>query len=98
MCEVMVASSTTSSASRISWSRFFTWPGKRTSVCTIQNSVTVSGISAPFQVMRMRSDSSFSGPCSSTVSLEAGAFSDSIRRNSAAMRAASWCRLVSLLR
>ena len=33
-----------------------------------------------------------------TVSLEAGAFSDSIRRNSAAMRAASWCRLVSLLR
>jgi hypothetical protein len=34
----------------------------------------------------MRSDSSLSGPCSITVSLDAGAFSDSMRRNSAAMR------------
>ena len=89
MCEVMVASSTTSSASRINWSRFFTWPGKRISVCTIQNSVTVSGTSASFHVMRMRSDSSFSGPCSITVSLDAGACNDAMRRNSAAMRAAS---------
>ena len=98
MCEVMVASSTTTCASRMSWSRLFTWPGKRTRVCTIQNSVTVSGTSSPFQVMRMRSCSSRSGPWAITLSLSTGLRSASMRRNRALMRAASWCRETSLAR
>src|SRR5437870_2267579 len=41
-CEVIVPSSTTRFASRMRPSRSFTWPGNFASVCTIQNSVSVS--------------------------------------------------------
>src|SRR6266702_2270649 len=47
-CEVIVPSSTTRFASRMRPSRSFTWPGNFASVCTIQNSVSVSSTGLPF--------------------------------------------------
>ena len=49
-CDVIVLSSTTMLASRISASRSFTWPGKRASACTIQNSVSVRSTAAAVPV------------------------------------------------
>ena len=72
MCEVMVPSSTTSFASRMSCSRFLTCPGCLASACTIQNSVSVSGTALPRQRTLKRLTSSSRGPRSSRSSAAVG--------------------------
>ena len=97
-CDVIVLSSTTMLASRISASRSLTCPGCRASACTIQNSVSVRSTRWPFQSAVRRLTSTRSGPRSRMSSVEGGAASSSLRRNSAAMRAARCGRLASFVR
>src|SRR5438874_773777 len=59
-CEVIVPSSTTRFASRMRPSRSFTCPGNFASVCTIQNSVSVSPTGLPFHDALKRFASSLS--------------------------------------
>src|SRR6267378_3043309 len=87
-CEVTVPSSTTRFASRMRPSRSFTWPGNFASVCTIQNSVSVSATDWFFHDAVKRFASSFRGPRSSTSSTAFGSRSASILRNSAEIRIA----------
>ena len=97
-CEVIVPSSTTRFASRMRPSRSFTWPGNFASVCTIQNSVSVSPTGLSFHDAVKRFASSLSSPRSSTSSAAFGSRSASILRNSAEMRASRCGRLTSLVR
>jgi len=97
-CDVTVASSTTSSASRISWSRLLTWPGWRASECTIQNSVSVSSTRPPFQAALKRFRSSSRSPRTMRSSTGLASASASTRRNSAPMRAIRCGRLTPFVR
>src|SRR5258706_581517 len=89
---------TTRLASRITVSRSFTWPGNFASVCTIQNSVSVSATGSSLHAAVKRFASSLSSPRSSSSSAALGSRSASILRNSAEMRASRCGRLTSLVR